>query len=84
MFSELQLREVVRGVVEKVIQFFILVLSALAIVFTQVESQDLNSLAPYIGLLAQPLWFYESYSKKQWGIFILTIFITISWSIGII
>jgi hypothetical protein len=29
-------------------------------------------------LLAQPVWLYETYIKKQWGIFILAIFYIIS------
>lgn len=38
---------------------------------------------PILGIISQPLWFYESYKAKQWGIFILTIGYTISWIIGI-
>ena len=36
-----------------------------------------------VGLLGQPFWFYETYTKEQYGILILTIFYTYSWSMGI-
>jgi len=35
------------------------------------------------GLLSQPFWFIETFRAEQWGIFILCIWYTINWSIGI-
>jgi nicotinamide riboside transporter PnuC len=34
------------------------------------------------GILSQPFWYYFSLKKKQYGIFILNIFYTITWIIG--
>ena len=39
--------------------------------------------APILGLLSQPLWFYESYKAEQWGIFILSFGYTASWGLGL-
>jgi nicotinamide riboside transporter PnuC len=35
------------------------------------------------GLLSQPFWFISSFMNKQWGIFLLNIIYTFSWSYGI-
>lgn len=69
---------------EKFIQTCILILSALAIYLTQQSNSELSAYAPILGLLSQPFWFYETYHKKQWGMFILSIFITYSWILGVI
>ena len=36
-----------------------------------------------IGLCAQPFWFLNSYMNQEWGIFLVSIAYTISWSYGI-
>lgn len=36
-----------------------------------------------LGLCGQPFWLYTSFTEKQWGIFILSIFYTYSWAQGI-
>lgn len=35
-----------------------------------------------IALCAQPAWYYTSYRNRQWGVFLVTVVYTISWSIG--
>jgi nicotinamide riboside transporter PnuC len=35
------------------------------------------------GLISQPFWFISSYMNKQWGILILNVIYTFSWSYGI-
>jgi len=35
------------------------------------------------GLLSQPFWFISSFTNKQWGIFLLNIIYSFSWSYGI-
>lgn len=35
------------------------------------------------GLLSQPFWFVTSFLNQQWGVFITSIFFTISWALGI-
>lgn len=34
------------------------------------------------GLLAQPFWYYESFSHAQWGIFFCSFVYTYSWARG--
>lgn len=34
-------------------------------------------------LLAQPFWFIASYVNGQWGVFLVTVVVTISWSYGV-
>lgn len=36
-----------------------------------------------LGVCAQPFWFYETYTKEQWGIFFLSIFYSINWLRGV-
>ncbi|WP_027064581.1 hypothetical protein [Maribacter sp. Hel_I_7] len=36
-----------------------------------------------LGLLGQPFWIYSSVVNEQWGILIMTLFYTYSWSQGI-
>lgn len=40
-----------------------------------------NSLleAALIGLIGQPFWLYETHRKKQWGIFLLSVFYCAAW-----
>jgi hypothetical protein len=44
---------------------------------------ELKRYAPILGLLSQPLWFVFSRRSKAWGIMILNIAYTISWSFGV-
>lgn len=34
------------------------------------------------GLIAQPFWYYETFTHGQWGIFVSSFFYTYSWSRG--
>jgi len=36
-----------------------------------------------LGLIGQPFWIYSSIVNEQWGILIMTLFYTYSWSQGI-
>lgn len=36
-----------------------------------------------LGILGQPFWIYTSYMNEQWGILLMTLFYTYSWSMGI-
>jgi len=64
------------------VQFAIIIFSISAIWL-------LSSDAPYsrwgfiIGLAGQPFWFYSSYKNKEWGVFIVSVFFTISYTRGI-
>lgn len=35
------------------------------------------------GLCGQPFWFYSAWTNEQWGIILLTLFYTYSWTQGI-
>lgn len=36
-----------------------------------------------IGMIGQPLWFYTTWDHAQWGMFLTTIWFTISYGVGI-
>ncbi len=54
-----------------------------AIFFTQRESARLQRWAPVCGLVAQPAWFYATWTTDQIGIFILSIVYTLLWLDGL-
>ena len=64
-------------------QSIILLTGAIAILFTQLDKDILNQLAPFIGLAGQPFWLYETYSKRQLGMFSLSVFYTGAWCVGV-
>lgn len=66
---------------DKVIQTTIFTLTMLSMTFVNIPI--LGPFAPFVGILVQPFWLYESYSKKQWGIFALAIYISCTWIFGI-
>ena len=66
---------------DRVIQVSIFVLTMLSMTFVNVPI--LGPYAPIVGILVQPFWLYESYSKKQWGIFLLAIYIFGTWIFGL-
>jgi hypothetical protein len=35
------------------------------------------------GVLAQPFWFLTAYLNAQWGVFLVSIVMTVSWSYGV-
>lgn len=37
-----------------------------------------------IGLATQPLWFFETLRRRQWGMFLVSVFYTGAWSAGVI
>ena len=66
---------------DRFIQTSIFVLTMLSMTFVNVPA--LAAFAPFVGLIVQPFWLYESWSKKQWGIFGLALYISCTWIFGI-
>lgn len=64
------------------IQVLIFLLTSLAITFVNIKS--VACFAPVFGVMVQPLWFYETFTKKQWGMFILSIYFTCMWIYGLV
>lgn len=54
-----------------------------AILLTQQSNEKLKKYACLFGLVGQPFWFYATYVSEQWGIFILCIFYTYAWGLGV-
>lgn len=55
----------------------------IAIWLTQQKNEKWKKFACLFGIIGQPFWFYSAYTNEQWGIFILCIFYTYSWLLGI-
>ena len=66
-----------------IVQFLLLVTSAVAVFLTQQQNENLKKFAPIVGLISQPFWIYATYNANQWGMFILSIFYILIWCIGI-
>lgn len=66
-----------------IIQILIAFTGVIAILLSQSKYANFRKYACIFGLLGQPLWFYTSYTHKQWGIFALCFFYTYAWSTGV-
>jgi len=65
-----------------VIQFLICVVSGLAIILISFRGRA-RTFGFITGLAGQPLWFYETVTRRQWGMFILSLWFTISYLNGL-
>jgi hypothetical protein len=63
-------------------QIMIAFFGVTAVFLSQDHDVDRRKYACLFGLMAQPFWFYETYSHGQWGIFALSFFYTASWLRG--
>jgi hypothetical protein len=64
-------------------QLAILLTGAVAIWMTQQSNTELKRYACFFGLIGQPFWLYETFTSDQIGMFLLSIFYTFSWILGI-
>lgn len=64
------------------VQFFIAVFGSLAILLTQVPHAGCKKYAPLIGLIGQPFFHYDSFIDQKWGMFFLSIVVSLSWLYG--
>jgi hypothetical protein len=64
-------------------QIAIAVTGVVAIWLTQQSNEQWKKYACLFGIVGQPFWFYSAYQAEQWGIFVLCIFYTYSWCLGI-
>lgn len=62
-----------------IIQIVILILGAISIFLICIE----NRYGYIIGILGQPFWLYITYHGGLWGMFLLSIWYTLSFGIGI-
>lgn len=65
-------------------QFFLLVLTILAIALIQCERRKLRFIGSIVGVAAQPFWFYETYTNDQWGMLVVTCLMTIIYLWGVL
>ena len=54
-----------------------------AIWITQQGNQNIKKYACLFGITGQPFWFYSAYQSEQWGIFLLCVFYSYAWGIGV-
>lgn len=65
-------------------QICIAITGVVAILLSQQDKRkEWKKYACIFGLIGQPFWFYSTYNSEQWGIFILSIFYTYAWFIGL-
>jgi hypothetical protein len=55
----------------------------IAIFLTQQKNDNIKKYGCLFGLAGQPFWFYSAYASEQWGIFILCLFYTYAWCLGV-
>jgi len=55
----------------------------IAIWLTQQRRETWKKYACFFGVAGQPFWFYSAYSTDQWGVFVLCIFYTYVWCLGV-
>lgn len=64
-------------------QILIAITGITAIWLTQQSKEPWKKYACLFGIVGQPFWFYSAYTNEQWGIFILCIFYTYAWALGV-
>lgn len=68
---------------EDVVQAFILQMGAISILLLTDPTTRHRRMALWIGVLSQPFWLWATYSKNQWGMFILALVYTFSYMRGL-
>ena len=64
-------------------QIIIFIFGVSAIFMSQSDVPKINRYACIVALIAQPFWFYTSWTHQQYGIFIMSFFYTVAWGIGL-
>ena len=64
-------------------QIIIAFTGIIAIWLTQQNRNAWKKYACLFGVAGQPFWFYSAYSTEQWGIFVLCVFYTYAWCLGV-
>ena len=64
-------------------QTAIALLSSVAVWLTQMSSPRAQRLAPILGILSQPFWFYSAWTSEQWGVFVACIVCALAWANGL-
>jgi len=64
-------------------QILIALTGVVAIFLSQQSNDSYKKYACLFGMAGQPFWFYSAISNEQWGIFVLCLFYSYSWGVGI-
>lgn len=64
-------------------QLFICIFGFIAVFLSQQKNKKGQKFACIFGLAGQPFWFYSTLQAEQWGIFVLSIFYTWCWCLGL-
>jgi hypothetical protein len=64
-------------------QIAIAILGLTAVFMSQSKSKKLNKFACLFGMSSQPFWLYSTYVNGLWGMFVLSIFYSFAWGVGI-
>lgn len=64
-------------------QIAIFIFGVSAILLVGYKDDEIRKWGFVLGLIGQPFWIYSSYQSEQWGILLMTLFYTFSWSRGI-
>ena len=54
-----------------------------AIFLTQQKNENIKKYGCLFGLAGQPFWLYSAYTSEQWGVFVLCVFYTYAWCLGV-
>lgn len=65
----------------KVEQIFIFIFGVSAILLVG-RNDKWRKYGFIFGLIGQPFWFYSAYHTQQWGVLLMCLFYTYSWSLG--
>lgn len=65
------------------IQALILVLSGLAAILVACKGRGRRLVGFCVGIVGLPLWYYTTWKTGQWGIFVLTMWYTVAYFVGV-
>lgn len=69
--------------ISQITQPAIALLSSVAVWLTQMHSRKAQRIAPILGMLSQPFWFYAAWSSEQWGVFVACVVCALAWAKGL-
>ena len=64
-------------------QIMIALTGLIAVGLSQQGNLELKRYACFFGLAGQPFWFYATLQAEQFGIFVLSLFYTYAWGMGL-
>lgn len=64
-------------------QILIALTGVTAVFLSQQGNANLKKFACLFGIAGQPFWFYSAFTNEQWGIFLLCVFYSYAWGVGV-